>query len=235
MSKTLQIIRSDRTHGNYTMIDNTVFRDTTLSAKAKGVMCQVLALDADSWDFSPEGLVTLFDDGITAIRNALIELEEHGYLKKERVRDKKGRVECTLWTFSETAQFKEEEAETEHFEQMTIDTLPVMDVGTEKKKKTAKKEVRHKHGEYGHVLLTDTEYNAITAQHGKELIDKAIAILDDYQETSGKKYKNYVLMLTKKWPMDRAKEELKKRGYRHVNEHNNSNNTDWDTADGWCC
>jgi predicted transcriptional regulator len=70
---------------DFTVIRNAIFRDYTLSAKAKGVACQLLSLPP-TWDYSVEGLTTLFDDGKASIRSALQELEEHGYLRREQVR-----------------------------------------------------------------------------------------------------------------------------------------------------
>ena len=69
-----------------TIIRNAIFKDYTLSAKAKGVACQLLSLPP-TWEYSVRGLVTLFDDGEASIRSALSELEEHGYLRREQLRD----------------------------------------------------------------------------------------------------------------------------------------------------
>ena len=71
---------------DFTVIRNAIFKDCTLSAKAVGVACKLLSLPP-TWDYSVKGLVTLFDDGEASIRSALAELEEHGYLHRERSRD----------------------------------------------------------------------------------------------------------------------------------------------------
>ena len=71
---------------DFTVIRNSIFKDYTLSAKAKGVACQLLSLPP-AWDYSVKGLVTLFNDGEASIRSALSELEEAGYLRRERVRE----------------------------------------------------------------------------------------------------------------------------------------------------
>lgn len=70
---------------DFTIIRNSIFKDYTLSAKAKGVACQLLSLPP-TWDYSVKGLVQLFDDGEASIRNALTELENHGYLRREQDR-----------------------------------------------------------------------------------------------------------------------------------------------------
>lgn len=71
---------------DFTVIRNAIFKDYNLSAKAKGVACQLLSLPP-TWDYSVKGLVALFNDGEASIRSALAELEEAGYLYREQNRD----------------------------------------------------------------------------------------------------------------------------------------------------
>lgn len=71
---------------DFTIIRNSIFKDYTLSAKAKGVACQLLSLPP-AWDYSVKGLVSLFNDGEASIRSALNELEDAGYLYREQNRE----------------------------------------------------------------------------------------------------------------------------------------------------
>lgn len=73
------------TKDNYTVICNDVFYDNTLSMKAKGLLCQMLSLP-DNWQFSIEGLTSLVKDGKEAVRNAVLELEAAGYVRREELR-----------------------------------------------------------------------------------------------------------------------------------------------------
>lgn len=57
------------------------------------------------------------------------------------------------------------------------------------------KPVRHKHGEYKHVLLTDEQYNKLLSDYGSEKLDAYIRKVDEYCEQTGKKYKNYLLTI----------------------------------------
>ena len=59
---------------------------------------------------------------------------------------------------------------------------------------------KHKYGEYQHVLLTDKEHTHLVELYGSSL-DEHIKILDEYIETSGKKYKNHSLVI-QKWVHD---------------------------------
>jgi predicted transcriptional regulator len=84
----LAIIRVQK-KSNYTVVDNTFIRDMGLSMKAKGLMLLMLSLPPE-WDYSVAGLAAICKEGMTAIRGALKELEEAGYLRRERRNNEKG-------------------------------------------------------------------------------------------------------------------------------------------------
>ena len=63
------------------------------------------------------------------------------------------------------------------------------------------KQTKHKYGEYHHVLLDDNQYEHLKELYGDDL-QGHIKILDEYLETSGKKYKNHSLVI-QKWVHDR--------------------------------
>lgn len=48
---------------------------------------------------------------------------------------------------------------------------------------------RHKHGEYGWILLTDDQYSRLVADHGKQIVDHYIALVDERAQMNGNKYK----------------------------------------------
>ena len=69
------------------------------------------------------------------------------------------------------------------------------------------KEPKHKHGEYGHVRLTDAEFVRLKTKHGEAETEAAIRVVDEYVETSGRPpYKNYTLAL-EKWGYQAAREQ----------------------------
>ena len=47
---------------------------------------------SDNWDYTLKGLTFLFSDGLDSVRQGIKELEEHGYVVRERKRDAKGRL-----------------------------------------------------------------------------------------------------------------------------------------------
>ena len=80
----MAVLRKEK-KGNFTVIDNAIFKDRTLSLKAKGLLCQMLSLP-DGWEFSVEGLSKLSTDGRSAVASALNELQKAGYFRRENVR-----------------------------------------------------------------------------------------------------------------------------------------------------
>lgn len=80
------------------MIMNYIFQEKRLSLKAKGMLCYAISLPYN-WKFSKRGIMTSCTDKESSIETALRELEEHFYLKRERIRDK-GKFN-TLYTFYE--------------------------------------------------------------------------------------------------------------------------------------
>lgn len=84
----MAIIRVQK-KSNYTVVDNTFIRDMGLSMKAKGLMLLMLSLPPE-WDYSVAGLAAICKEGMTAIRGALKELEDAGYLRRERRNNEKG-------------------------------------------------------------------------------------------------------------------------------------------------
>lgn len=95
----MAILRKNQ-RGQYTVIDQAIFKDKALSNKALGMLCRMLSLP-DGWEFSVEGLATLSTDGVSAVRSQLSELEDHGYLARRYVRGS-GKIAGIEYVVSET-------------------------------------------------------------------------------------------------------------------------------------
>ena len=94
----------------FTVIANSVFKDRTLSAKAKGLLVEMLSLP-ENWDYTLKGLTYLFTDGLDSIRQGIRELEEHGYIVRERKRDSKGRLGGMEYVIYETPRLPVEKSD----------------------------------------------------------------------------------------------------------------------------
>ena len=76
---------------NYTIMSNHHLQDKRLSLKAKGLLSYMLSLP-DDWDYSLKGLTVGCKDGLDSVRTAVLELEEHGYVRRQKVRNAKGQI-----------------------------------------------------------------------------------------------------------------------------------------------
>lgn len=86
----MAVFRVEKNRG-YTVMSNHHLRNKDLSLKAKGLLSQMLSLPED-WDFTLKGLSLINREQIDAIRAAVRELEQAGYIVRSRERDEQGRL-----------------------------------------------------------------------------------------------------------------------------------------------
>lgn len=96
---------------NYTVLSNEPLREKKMSLKAKGMLCVMLSLP-DDWNYSISGLESICSEGSKAIRTTLKELEDFGYLYREKVHGEDGKISYTYHIY-EIPHKKEIEEETE--------------------------------------------------------------------------------------------------------------------------
>lgn len=198
---------------NYTVMSNTHLKDKRLSLKAIGLLSVVLSLP-DDWHYTVNGLVGIVKDGERAVNGALSELKENGYLRIEKLypnKDGRNKIEYQ-YIFSETPQDLQNVPLEQDIQNVGLHNVGLQDVGLQNvgtykytnkpntNNKNTNKQSKHKYGEYKHVLLTDKEHTHLLDLYGDSL-DEHIKILDEYIETSGKKYKNHSLVI-QKWVHD---------------------------------
>lgn len=208
MSKIAELKKS--LQRGYTHVNNEIFHDRELSYKAKGLFCQMLSLP-DNWDFKENSIKALATDGISSVRSGLKELMNKGYLVREPIRDGNLIVD---WQYTlidnprnlENLKIENLKIENLKLENLKLENLNPIKLNTNSTKKELNKNninvcmQKHKYGEYSHVLLTDKEHTHLLDLYGNSL-DEHIKILDEYIETSGKKYKNHSLVI-QKWVHD---------------------------------
>ena len=86
---------------NYTVMSNHHLQDKRLSLKAKGLLSYMLSLP-DDWDYSLKGLTVGCKDGLDSVRTAVLELEEHGYVRNEIHYAQVGEYQLPLLTLPQT-------------------------------------------------------------------------------------------------------------------------------------
>ncbi|MDY2638991.1 MAG: conserved phage C-terminal domain-containing protein, partial [Ligilactobacillus salivarius] len=84
----------------FTTVDNLVLNDTNLSWKAKGLFVYLWS-QSDEWDFYESEVVKHSTDKIASLKSGLKELEQQGYLKRQRKRDDKGHLKENEWILSD--------------------------------------------------------------------------------------------------------------------------------------
>ena len=80
-----------RCEKDFMAIHNNIFKDKTISLKAKGLLAFMMSVPPD-WDYSLTGLAACNKDGLVSVRSALQELEDNFYVKLTKVRNEKGQI-----------------------------------------------------------------------------------------------------------------------------------------------
>ena len=84
----MAVFRVEKNKG-YTVMSNYHLNDKTITLKAKGLLSQMLSLP-ESWDYTLKGLACINRESVDAIRTAVLELEQRGYIIRQQGRDAGG-------------------------------------------------------------------------------------------------------------------------------------------------
>lgn len=107
----------------FTTISNVFLKDKNLSIKAKGFLAVVMGLP-NSWEFSISGICSILKEGKTTIYSVIDELKEYNYCKVVVVRDEKGRISGTDYTFFEEPYTSNPIADYPYTENPDVDNQP---------------------------------------------------------------------------------------------------------------
>ncbi len=117
----MAVFRIDKTR-DYTVMSNHHLRNTELSLKAKGLLSLMLSLPGN-WDYTTKGLAAICKDGIDSISSCIRELEKHGYIIRERMRNEKGQLTTIEYTILEQPKSAPPELEKPIRENPVLDIL----------------------------------------------------------------------------------------------------------------
>lgn len=92
------IVRSPRPEENFTTLSNSVIRDKNLSYRARGVLIEILSRP-DNWRVTSVELARGSKEGRDAIRSALNEIQEAGYMVTRKIRNELGQFETFNYVF----------------------------------------------------------------------------------------------------------------------------------------
>ena len=96
----MAVFRIDKTR-DYTVMSNHHLRNKELSLKSKGLLSIMLSLPED-WNYTTRGLSKICKEGTDSIGSALKELEQAGYIVRNRLRDSKGKITDVEYFIYET-------------------------------------------------------------------------------------------------------------------------------------
>lgn len=97
----LSIIRNRLAfENNFTQIPNSWARDSRIGFRAKGILLLLMS-HSDGWRTSLEEIAKISSDGVSAIRTAVDQLEEFGYLTRTKVRGDNGQWINAEWVLTD--------------------------------------------------------------------------------------------------------------------------------------
>ncbi len=95
----MAVFRVEKTK-DFTIMSNYHLRDKSLSLKAKGLLSQMLSLP-EEWDYTLAGLACINKESKDAIRSAVNELEQAGYITRRQTTTEGGRFGCNEYLIRE--------------------------------------------------------------------------------------------------------------------------------------
>ncbi|MDY3030291.1 MAG: DUF6017 domain-containing protein [Clostridia bacterium] len=122
----MAIFRVKKTR-DFTIMSNHHLRDKKLSLKAKGLLSLILSLPED-WDYTLKGLSYICKEGIDAVRMAVKELEDAGYIERRRFRNERGQLKSIEYIIHEVPETEEdtiEEPKSENTAQEPVFCQPI--------------------------------------------------------------------------------------------------------------
>ena len=197
----MAVFRVERT-SDYTVMSNYHLRDKRLSLKAKGLLSQMLSLPED-WDYTLAGLCYINRESKDAIRTAIRELEQAGYIRRRQTIDSGGKFAGNEYTIYERPQEPSPEKPSsgnpttgkpmpEKPTQQNIDrkntnqsnTDSILFRGSAAKPPEAKRteaSSAERMEEYRDLIRDNIQYSLLVTQHPEDadLIDEIVAIMTE--------------------------------------------------------
>lgn len=87
-------------NNNYVVMNKTALHDPRLSWKAKGLHAYMLSMP-DDWKFYDDELEKHAKDGKDALKSAIKELKQYGYMRRERRKNEQGKFEWETVVYEE--------------------------------------------------------------------------------------------------------------------------------------
>ncbi|MDK3882537.1 DnaD domain protein [Staphylococcus pseudintermedius] len=96
----MAVFRVYKESGNFVTVHKGFIHDENISLKAKGILLYLLSRP-DDWQIYEAELAKHCTDGLSSLKSGIKELEEQGYIKRERKRNEKGHLKSYEYTVYE--------------------------------------------------------------------------------------------------------------------------------------
>lgn len=195
----MAVFRISKTR-DYTVMSNYHFKDKRLSLKAKGLLSEMLSLP-DTWDYSFNGLVAINKESDTAIKSALNELKECGYVRISRLNPNQTESKQIEWVYdifeqpNQYPDFQPIDNQPIEFQLVENNTqLNTKEVNTKESNTYAgvknSKKGKTAYGVLENVYLTEDELEKLKAAFKSDW-QRRIDTLSEYIASKGDKYKSH--------------------------------------------
>lgn len=107
----------------YTHIGNDCLKDTSISLRAKGLLCMMFSLP-DGWEYSINGLAVIANETPRVIKNAIDELKEAGYLSVTKLypdQTSSGKIEYVYEIFEKPQAPEKQDVEIQGVEKQPLE------------------------------------------------------------------------------------------------------------------
>ena len=173
---------------DYTIMSNYHLKEKNMSLKAKGLLSVMLSLP-DNWDYSINGLVAISQENETAIKSALSELKQFGYLEVIKLmpnESETGRIDYIYNIYEKPKQ----EVEKQEVENLPLEILEVENQGQ-----------LNTNNKYNNINIINTKKQNIDYinNNSSSSIEKQDTIYDFLEQNFGRTLNSIEIEVIREW------------------------------------
>ena len=187
-------VLKNKTQGQYTIVSQRIMKDKNLSLTERGMLLTLLSLP-DNWHLTIAGLSQILPDGKEKIAKTLNSLIEKGYVTREQSRGDKGQFNSTNLEVHETPIISTDKDidNGDVTQQISISSpcpenqytanrdtgIPYPENPSQYNTNISNTDISNNHRVCMTDTLTDSEYDALVSEFGKENVDYQINRIKD--------------------------------------------------------
>lgn len=191
-------VLKNKTQGQYTMVSQRIMKDKNLSLTERGMLLTLLSLP-DNWQLTISGLGQILPDGREKIARTLNSLIEKGYVTREQNRGNRGQFDSTNLEVHETPiQLLHSDPDKDSGEEEPVQTPatspctenpytvnrdtenPYPENQAQYNTNISNTDISNMHKVCTADTLTDSEYDDLVSEFGKDSVDYQIKRIRDH-------------------------------------------------------